>query len=98
MAMYHVQCSADPVTVRFGGEMRRLGFFKNEYVWAPTENAAAARARNRVLHQLRELGVPPVEVSVLEPKIEFTRRSYAIWRLWAREGFAFFPSEASTGQ
>lgn len=98
MNLYRVTMTGCGLKLRMeDGAAIEVGFVKNEFVVAESEDNACSRATTqvqlRLQRQAREGGLVLMDVDV---KVDEVVRSLKFWKLVQQEGFIFFPQEQAT--
>jgi hypothetical protein len=70
-----------------------LGFYRNEYVAALTEERAIDVAKEKVMNRLKRNATEFIEGKPFALNVESVKPGMPPWRLFRNEGFLFFPTE-----
>ena len=100
MSLYRVTMTGLGLKLRMeDGAAVDVGFVKNEFVVAESEDNACSRATAQVKlklqQQAHEGGLVLMDVDV---KVDEVVRSLKFWKLVQQEGFIFFPQKQTTAE
>jgi hypothetical protein len=72
------------------GDSRALGFYRNEYVVAFSEEQAVTAAKAKTMRRLESKGAKFIDGKPFVLRVEKVDGSMPPWRLLRNEGFVFF--------
>jgi hypothetical protein len=87
--VFCIQLVGEPLILSEGTE--EVGFYRNEYVVAQSEEDAIAAAKRKAMKRLKRKAARFVEGKPFTLKVERVKLGMPFWRLLRNEGFLFFP-------
>ena len=94
MTTFRVTITGTKIIMKTEEGEEALGFIRNEYVWADTEETAITKAKKKVLSRLSEKkGITQLADCPLELVVDEIERGIPIWKLTSNESFIFFDLE-----
>ena len=91
MHIYCVLVVCQPFFLKTDGKKVESGFFRNEYVMAPSVEKAIAVAKARTLRKMRRIQIEMIEDKPMQVGVDEIKTRVPISRLLRDEGFLFFP-------
>ena len=94
MTLYWVKVNAEPLHVNFDGVEELCGFYKNEFVFAKTTEAAKLHAIRKVEDDLRtRKEVRVADLPSLRVNAESANPTWRVWRAFWPGGYIFYPMD-----
>jgi hypothetical protein len=92
---YHVLVAGEPFLLDRDGASDQFGFYRNEYLLSSSAEGAIHTAKARALKKLARKHVRFLDDQPLELRVEEVKEGVSLWRLFASEGFIFFPIDSN---
>lgn len=94
--MFCIQLVGEPLLLSEGAQ--EVGFYRNEYVMAQSEECAIAAAKTKAMRRLERRSARFIEGKPFTLKVESVKQGMPPWRLLRNEGVLFFPINESDSQ
>ncbi len=94
--VFCIQLVGEPLLLNEGAQ--EVGFYRNEYVLAQSEERAIAAAKAKAMKRLERKAARFIEGKPFALKVESVKLGMPPWRLLRNEGFLFFPLDEPDSQ